>query len=96
MLLMKFPTSFGTGAIQGDQLSERTCYAIALKSATSKLPSDTMSVLRALNGTRPIDDPREETPTPQAQTAEDLETVVLNDWQPDRYVKIGTTLAPSL
>ncbi|XP_021833423.1 uncharacterized protein LOC110773229 [Prunus avium] len=32
MLLMKFPTCYGTGAIMGDQLSARNCYATALKS----------------------------------------------------------------
>ncbi|CAL9000916.1 unnamed protein product [Prunus brigantina] len=32
MLLMKFPTCNGTGAVRGDQLSARTCYATALKS----------------------------------------------------------------
>ncbi|XP_021805812.1 uncharacterized protein LOC110749919 [Prunus avium] len=33
MLLMKFPTCYGMGAIRGDQLSARNCYATALKSA---------------------------------------------------------------
>ncbi|XP_021812767.1 uncharacterized protein LOC110755795 [Prunus avium] len=32
MLLMKFPTCYDTGAIRGDQLSARNCYATALKS----------------------------------------------------------------
>lgn len=64
MLLMKFPTSFGTGTIQGNQLSTRTCYTTALKSVALKSPSETMSVLGAPNGTGPIDDPREETLTP--------------------------------
>ncbi|CAL8084637.1 unnamed protein product [Prunus armeniaca] len=40
--------------------------------------------------------PKRRTPTPQAQPAEELETVALNEGQPDRCVKIGTTLAPSL
>ncbi|CAL8162011.1 unnamed protein product [Prunus armeniaca] len=31
MLLMKFPTSNGSDALRGDQLSARTCYATALK-----------------------------------------------------------------
>ncbi|CAL2257084.1 unnamed protein product [Prunus armeniaca] len=31
MLLMKFPTCNGTGAIRGDQLSARPCYATPLK-----------------------------------------------------------------
>ncbi|CAL9013591.1 unnamed protein product, partial [Prunus brigantina] len=69
MLLMKFPTCNGTGAIRGDQLSARTCYAIVLKS---------------------------ETPTPLAQPAEELETVVLNEEHPDRCVKIGTSLGSDL
>ncbi|CAL9004171.1 unnamed protein product [Prunus brigantina] len=36
MLLMKFPTCNGTGAVRGDQLSARTCYATALKSVATK------------------------------------------------------------
>ncbi|CAL8995965.1 unnamed protein product [Prunus brigantina] len=92
MLLMKFPTCNGTGAIRGDQLSARTCYATALKSLVS--PRDNLQGLP--NGSGPIDDPREETPTPLAQPAEELETVVLNEEHPDRCVKIGTALDPDL
>ncbi|CAL9024966.1 unnamed protein product [Prunus brigantina] len=44
MLLMKFPTCNGTGAIRGDQLSARTCYATALKSVACKPPMEAMSV----------------------------------------------------
>ncbi|XP_016649719.1 PREDICTED: uncharacterized protein LOC107881130 [Prunus mume] len=76
MLLMKFPTCSGTGVIPGDQLSARTCYAIALKSVACKLPMEPMTVQGLPNGSGPIDDPREETPTPVAQPAEELETVV--------------------
>ncbi|CAL2247008.1 unnamed protein product [Prunus armeniaca] len=32
MLLLKFPTPHGTGAVRGDQLSARSCYALAVKS----------------------------------------------------------------
>ncbi|CAL2238120.1 unnamed protein product [Prunus armeniaca] len=76
MLLMKFPTSNGTGALRGDQLSARTCYATALKSIAPKPPMEVMSVRAVSNGSGPIDDPREETPTPLAQPVEELETVV--------------------
>ncbi|XP_016652308.1 PREDICTED: uncharacterized protein LOC107881855 [Prunus mume] len=43
-----------------------------------------------------IDDPREENPAPMAQPAEELETVILNEEFPDRWVKIGTNLDPDL
>ncbi|CAL9000917.1 unnamed protein product, partial [Prunus brigantina] len=55
-----------------------------------------MSVHGLPNGSGPIDDPREETPTPLAQPAEELETVVLNEEHPDRCVMIGTALDPNL
>ncbi|CAL9031318.1 unnamed protein product, partial [Prunus brigantina] len=96
MLLMKFPTCNGTGAVRGDQLSARTCYATALKSVADRPPMEAMAVQGLPNGSRPIDDPREETPTPLAQPAEELETVVLNEEHPDRCVKIGTGLDPNL
>ncbi|XP_016646946.1 PREDICTED: uncharacterized protein LOC107880249 [Prunus mume] len=48
------------------------------------------------NGSGPIDDPREETSAPIAQPAEELETVVLNEDFPDRWVKIGTSLDPEI
>ncbi|CAL8077349.1 unnamed protein product [Prunus armeniaca] len=96
MLLMKFPTRNGTGFIRGDQLSARTCYATALKSVACKPPIEAMPVQGLLNGSGPIDDPREETRTPVAQPAEELETVILNEEYPHRCVKIGTTLDPDL
>ncbi|CAL2227858.1 unnamed protein product [Prunus armeniaca] len=96
MLLMKFLTRNGTGVIRGDQLSARTCYATALKSVACKPPMEAMTVQGLPNGSGPIDDPREETPTPVAQPAEELETVVLNKDFPDRSVKIGTNLDPDL
>ncbi|CAL8174532.1 unnamed protein product [Prunus armeniaca] len=96
MLLMKFPTRNGTGIIRGDQLSPRTCYATALKSVACKPSIEAMSVQGLPNGSGPIDDPREETPTPIAQPAEELEMVILNEQYPDRCVKIGTTLDPNL
>lgn len=92
MLLMKFLTWHGTCAIQGDQLSVRTCYAMALKSIALKPPRETVAVQGTPNGKGPIDDLIDEAPTPQTQPAEDLETVVLNEDQLDRCVKIGTTL----
>ncbi|CAL9022212.1 unnamed protein product [Prunus brigantina] len=64
MLLIKFPTCNGTCAIRGDQLSARACYATALKSASFKLPNETMPVQGIPNNIGPIDDPRDETPTP--------------------------------
>ncbi|CAL9011256.1 unnamed protein product [Prunus brigantina] len=79
MLLMKFPTCNGTGAVRGDQLSARTCYATALKSVADRPQMEAMAVQGLPNGSGPIDDPREETPTPLAQPAEELETVVLNE-----------------
>ncbi|CAL8993565.1 unnamed protein product [Prunus brigantina] len=57
---------------------------------------EAMAVQGLPNGSGPIDDPREETPTPLAQPAEELETVVLNEEHPDRCVKIGTGLDPNL
>ncbi|CAL2247783.1 unnamed protein product [Prunus armeniaca] len=92
MLLMKN----GTGVIRGDQLSARTCYATALKSVACKPLMEAMTVQGLPNGSRPIDDPREETPTPVAQPAEELKTVVLNEDFPDRWVKIGTNLDADL
>lgn len=82
MLLMKFPTCNGTGEIRGDQLSARTCYAIALKSVAFKSPRETLSVQGVPNGKGHIDDPRDEALTPHAQPAEELETVILNEDQP--------------
>ncbi|CAL8082477.1 unnamed protein product [Prunus armeniaca] len=93
---MKFPTRNGTGVIRGDQLSTRTCYTTALKSVVCKPPMEAMSVQGLPNGRGPIDDPREEMPTSVAQPAEELETVILNEEFPDRWIKIGTTLSPDL
>ncbi|XP_020413816.1 uncharacterized protein LOC109947629 [Prunus persica] len=96
MLLMKFPTPNGTGAVRGNQLSARTCYATALKSTSFKLSDETMSVQGVPNGTGPVDDPRDESPTPHTQPVEELETITLNEEQPDRRVRIGTRLTPAL
>ncbi|CAL8117210.1 unnamed protein product [Prunus armeniaca] len=93
---MKFPTRNGTGVIRGDQLSARMCYATALKSVACKPPMEAMSVQGLPSSRGPIDDPREEMPTPVAQPAEELETVILNKEFPDRWVKIGTNLGPDL
>ncbi|XP_016647101.1 PREDICTED: uncharacterized protein LOC107880335 [Prunus mume] len=93
VLLMKFLTRNGTGVIRGDQLSARTRHP---KSVACKPPMEAMIVQGLPNGNGPIDDPREETPTPVAQPTEELETVVLNEDLPDRWVKIGTNLDPDL
>ncbi|KAI5345569.1 hypothetical protein L3X38_013446 [Prunus dulcis] len=92
MLLMKFPTPNGTGAIRGNQFSARTCYATALKATSFILPNETMTVQGLPNGTGPVDDPRDESPTPHTQPAEELETITLSNEQPDRQVRIGTRL----
>ncbi|XP_021833952.1 uncharacterized protein LOC110773737 [Prunus avium] len=96
ILLMKFPTCYGTGAIRGDQVSARNCYATALKSAAPQKQKETFTVPGLLNGNEPVDDPSEETPTPVAQPAGDLETVALDERQPDRCVRIGTMLNTTL
>ncbi|XP_034218821.1 uncharacterized protein LOC117630185 [Prunus dulcis] len=96
MLLMKFPTPNGTGAIRGNQFSARTCYATALKATSFILPNETMTVQGLPNGTGPVDDPRDESPTPHTQPAEELETITLSDEQPDRQVRIGTRLTANL
>ncbi|CAL2239333.1 unnamed protein product [Prunus armeniaca] len=92
MLVMKFPTCHGTSVIKGDQLSAWTCYATVLKLEALKPPRETLVVHGTQNSREPIDDPRNETPMPQAQPAEDLETVILNEDQPNRCVKIGSAL----
>ncbi|XP_020419522.1 uncharacterized protein LOC109949179 [Prunus persica] len=56
MLLMKFPTPNGTGAVRGNQLSAQTCYATALKSTSFQIPDETMSVQGIPNGTGLVDD----------------------------------------
>ncbi|XP_021817131.1 uncharacterized protein LOC110759386 [Prunus avium] len=96
MLRMKFPTCYGMGAIRGDQLSARNCYATALKSTAPQKQKETFTVVDLPNSNDPVDDPREETPTPVAQPAEDLETVALYEGQPDRCVWIGTLLNATL
>ncbi|CAL8083096.1 unnamed protein product [Prunus armeniaca] len=96
MLLMKFPTRNGTGVIWGDQLSARTCYATVLKSVACKPSMEAMTVQGLPNGSGPIDNPREETPTLVAQPVEELETVVLNEDFPNQWVKIGPNLDPDL
>ncbi|CAL2265252.1 unnamed protein product [Prunus armeniaca] len=94
MLLTKFPTCNGTGAVRGDQLSARTCYATAIKSVACKPPMEAMVVQGVPNSSGPIDDLREDMPTPQAQPAEELDTVMLNEEHPGRCVKISTILSP--
>lgn len=96
MLLMKFLTCRSTGVIKGDLLNTQTCHATALKSASLKPPRETFTLARVLNSTEPPHDPRDEASMPEAQQAEDLETVVLHENQLDRCVKIGTTLTADL
>ncbi|XP_021813076.1 uncharacterized protein LOC110756013 [Prunus avium] len=96
MLFMKFPTCYGTGAIRGDQLSARNCYATALKSAAPQKQKETFTVVDMPNGNEAVDDPREEATTPVAQHSEDLETVALDESWPDRRVQIGTMLSAAL
>ncbi|XP_034199030.1 uncharacterized protein LOC117614353 [Prunus dulcis] len=55
-----------------------------------------MTVQGLPNGTGPVDDPRDESPTPHTQPAEELETITLSDEQPDRQVRIGTRLTANL
>ncbi|CAL9029664.1 unnamed protein product [Prunus brigantina] len=64
-------------------------HMLLMKFPTCNGTGAAMAVQGLPNGSGPIDDPREETPTPLAQPAEELETVVLNEEHPDRCVKIG-------
>ncbi|CAL8117035.1 unnamed protein product [Prunus armeniaca] len=104
MLLLKFPTHSGVGQVQGDQLSARICYmSSTAKSATQTSgprPPKTLAVTHpsmpnGKGGTERPDDPRDDNVTPQAQPAEELETISIFDTQ-DRQVRIGTSLSPSL
>ncbi|XP_020426600.1 uncharacterized protein LOC109950865 [Prunus persica] len=100
MLLLKFPTSNGTCTVHGDQLGARSCYDSAVKSTKRQHRSEALAVTKppALPqaGTERPEDPREEFVTQQAEPVEDLELVTLHDDNPDRQVRIGTSLSQEL
>lgn len=58
MLLMKFPTCYGTGVIRGDQLRSRNCYATAVKLVATKNNRETLTIECLPNDNDLIDDPR--------------------------------------
>ncbi|CAL9024099.1 unnamed protein product [Prunus brigantina] len=104
MLLLKFPSQSGIGQVRGDQLSARVCYVSSTTKAANHTPREGIpetlavahpSLPNGRGGTDPPDDPRDDSVTPQAQPAEELETISLSDVQ-NRQVRIGTSLGPSL
>ncbi|CAL8988522.1 unnamed protein product, partial [Prunus brigantina] len=100
MLLLKFPTPYGTGTVRGDQLGARSCYASAVKSTNRQHRGEALVVTQAhappRAGTERPEDPREESVTQQAEPVEDLELVTLDEDIPDRQVRIGTSLSQEL
>ncbi|CAL9019077.1 unnamed protein product [Prunus brigantina] len=100
MLLLKFPTPYGTGTVRGDQLGARSCYASAVKSTNRQHRGEALAVTQApappRAGTERPEDPREESVTQQAEPVEDLELVTLDEDIPDRQVRIGTSLSQEL
>ncbi|CAL9012172.1 unnamed protein product [Prunus brigantina] len=46
MLLLKFPTPYGTGTVRGDQLGARSCYASAVKSTNRQHRGEALAVTR--------------------------------------------------
>ncbi|CAL9001627.1 unnamed protein product [Prunus brigantina] len=71
MLLLKFPTPYGTGTVRGDQLGARSCYASAVKSTNRQHRGEALVVTQAhappRAGTERPEDPREESVTQQAE-----------------------------
>ncbi|CAL8132253.1 unnamed protein product [Prunus armeniaca] len=100
MLMLKFPTPYGTGTARGDQLGARSCYASAVKSTNRQHRGEALAVTQALAppraGTERPEDPKEESATQQAEPVEDLELVTLHEDIPDRQVRIGTSLSQEL
>ncbi|CAL9018622.1 unnamed protein product, partial [Prunus brigantina] len=100
MLLLKFPTPYGTGTVRGDQLGARSCYASAVKSTNRQHRGEALAVTQAPApprvGTERPEDPRDEFVTQQAEPVEDLELVTLDEDIPDRQVRIGTSLSQEL
>ncbi|CAL9019243.1 unnamed protein product [Prunus brigantina] len=77
MLLLKFPTPYGTSTVCGDQLGARSCYASAMKSTNRQHRGEALVVTQApappRAGTERLEDLREESVTQQAEPVEDLE-----------------------
>ncbi|KAM1396660.1 hypothetical protein ACFX2I_014330 [Malus domestica] len=109
MLLMKFPTPYGNGCIRGDQLSARPCYNTLVKQQHLLVPKETLSIhdqviktspdeanLDLHGGNSQPDDHRDHSFTQQAQPAEELKNIFISKDNPDRMVKIGTTLSPPI
>ncbi|KAM1192104.1 hypothetical protein ACFX13_012748 [Malus domestica] len=109
MLLMKFLTPYGNGYIRGDQLSARSCYNTSVKQQHLSVPKKIIYIhdqviktsldeanLDLHDGNSQPDDPRDDSFTQQAQSAEELEKVFILKDYPDRTVKIGTTLSPPI
>ncbi|CAL2277495.1 unnamed protein product [Prunus armeniaca] len=100
MLLLKFPTPYGTSTVCSDQLGARSCYASIVKSTNRQHRSEALAVTQAPDlprvGTERPEDAREESVTQQVEPVEDLEMVTLHDDIPDRQVRIGTSLPPEL
>ncbi|CAL2239909.1 unnamed protein product [Prunus armeniaca] len=101
MLLLKFPTPYGTGMVRGDQLGTRSCYASTIKSTNRQHRGEALAVTQAPGppraGTERPEDPREESVTQQAEPVEDLELVILHDDILDRHLSpIIASISPDI